>query len=99
MGWVVCSNAVMESRDTVLIIGNGYLRKGQNRSQNDKTKHENRKTECETQIDVDASIQSLGYQDADEIVEDVLLDPDSMLDDEIMSMSEGDDDYNKVLSP
>ncbi|GKE63297.1 hypothetical protein Tco_1513664 [Tanacetum coccineum] len=24
--------------------GNGYLRKGQNRSQNDKTEHENRKT-------------------------------------------------------
>ncbi|GJX53788.1 hypothetical protein Tco_0282157 [Tanacetum coccineum] len=27
--------------------GNGYLRKGQNRSQNDKTEHENRKTERE----------------------------------------------------
>ncbi|GKE15023.1 retrovirus-related pol polyprotein from transposon TNT 1-94, partial [Tanacetum coccineum] len=47
----------------------------------------------------DHSTSRLWSTNIDDVMEDAIFDPNSMLHDEIMSMSKGEDDFDKVLSP
>ncbi|GKB62680.1 hypothetical protein Tco_0918866 [Tanacetum coccineum] len=55
--------------------------------------------EPETHTDDDVGIQFLGSITVDEVMKDAFSDPEAMPDDEIMSMFEGEDKSEKVLSP